>query len=242
MTAGWPVREQEHLDRRAAHAEWVCYDFARRWASGRRVLDVDCAAGYGSWLLSRGGAALVIGVSENREALAWARTWFAVPEVQFREGGGRSLPLASGDVELAVSFETLERLRDVPAFVEELHRVIAPGGHLLVSTRLTRGPSRLHPQDPLHAREYDDRELPALLAPRFFIAERFGLIRPAGRLRARPSGLLPWLALQASLLLPTGAQGLCLRLSGAGLAPQARIVGNDWEKAQIQLALARRVA
>jgi SAM-dependent methyltransferase len=240
-----PLRELLPQDRRRARAEWLCYHFAAGWAQGKRVLDVDCAAGYGSWLLGQSGASLVFGVSEDREALAWARRHFAGPALQFREGGGRSLPLASGDVELAVSFETLERLRDLPAFIEELHRVIAPGGQLLVSTRLTRGPARLHPQDTHHAREYDDRELPSLLAPRFSIAERFGLHRPPGRLRALEPGLGPRLGRELERELTRLAPPRLLEAAARWLQraapPESRMVADRWEEAPIQVALARRV-
>ena len=241
----WPSRDHEPSDRRRSEPEWLCYQFAARDAAGKRVLDVDCGAGYGSWLLARAGAAQVIGVAEDPAALAWARQQFAGPTVQYREGAFRSLPLASGDVDLAVSLETLERLRDVPSFVEELHRVLAPGGLLILSTPLTRGPARLHPQDPLHVREADDVELAAMLSPRFSIAARHGLFRPPGRLRAREGGVGPRLEREARKLLPAVLRGLGRRLlprsAGVASEPLARIVAEGWEAAPIQLVLARRV-
>ena len=242
--ASWSTRDYEASDRRRAEAEWLCYQFAGRLAAGKRVLDVDCGAGYGSWLLARAGAAQVIGVGEDQAGLDWARSQFAGPTVQFREGNGRSLPLASGDVDLAVSLETLERLRDVPSFIEELHRVLAPGASLVLSTPLTRGPGRLHPQDPLHVRESDDVELAALLAPRFSIAARHGLFRPPGRLRARESGVGQRLEREARKLVPAIFRGLGRKLfpkGAASSAPLARIVTEGWEGAPIQLVLARRV-
>ena len=243
--ASWPIRDHEPSDRRRAEPEWLCYQFAAQNAAGKRVLDVDCGAGYGSWLLSRAGATQVIGVAEDPAGLAWARAQFAGPTVQFREGTFRSLPLASGDVDLAVSLETLERLRDVPAFVEELHRVLAPGGLLVLSTPLTRGPARLHPQDPLHVREADDVELAAMLSPHFSIAARHGLLRPPGRLRAREGGVGPRLEREARKLVPAVFRGLGRKLLGksvgGGDEPLARIVVEGWEAAPIQLVLARRV-
>ena len=242
--ASWPFRDHESSDRRRAEPEWLCYEFAGRYAGGKRVLDFDCGSGYGAWLLSRAGALQVIGVGEEPAALAWARSQFAGPGVQFREGAGRSLPLASGDVDLAVSLETLERLRDVPSFIAELHRVLAPGGLLVLSTPLTRGASRLHPQDPLHVRESDDVELAALLAPRFSIAERHGLFRPPGSLREREGGLGPRLEREAKRLVPASLRSLGRKLLGgaAGLAPPlGRIVAEGWDTAPIQLVLARRV-
>ena len=238
----WAGRESETSDRRAGEPEWLCYQLAARHARGRRALDVDCGPGYGSFLLARAGASQVIGVSEDPAALGWARAQFAGPVVQFREGGGRSLPLASGDVDLAVSLETLERLRDVPAFVEELHRVLAPGGLLLVSTPLARGPQRLHPQDPRHAREYDDQELAALLSPRFSIAERHGLLRAPGELRQRDPGLGPRLQRQARRAVPELLRSLGRKLlPKPAQGPRGKLVTDGWESAPIQLALARRV-
>jgi SAM-dependent methyltransferase len=237
--ATWPVRECEPSDRRRAGAEWLCYQEAGGHARGKRVLDVDCGAGYGSWLLGRAGAAQVVGVGEDPAALDWARGRFAGPSVQFREGSARSLPLASSDVDLAVSLETLERQRDVPAVVEELHRVLAPGGLLLLSTPLARGPERLRPQNPLHVREYDELELAALLAPRFSITGRLGLHRPPGPLRTRADGLVPLLERELGRLLPEPLRALGGRLL-RGAPPLARIVAAGWEQAPFQLVLARR--
>ncbi len=235
----WPTPESEPADRRRRNAEWLCYDLAARFAGGKRVLDVACASGYGAFLLASHGAAQVIGVDEDPEAIAFAQRRFVRGNLSFRAGDCRLLPLGSGEVELAVSFETLERLRDVPAFVEELHRVIAPGGLLLISTPLGHGEARLHPQDPLHVREYDGVELAALLSPRFSIAERHGLHSP-GDLRSRKEGLGPLLRTGAHKLLPERLRALGRRMVDRE-GPESSLVEAGWEEASVQIALARRV-
>ena len=238
----WPARDSEPADRRRQEPEWLCAAFAAQRAKGKRVLDVECGPGYASYLAGKAGAAQVFGVTDSAPALAWANEQFAGGVVRFREGPCGSLPLASGDVDLVLSLETLERQRDAPGFIAELYRVLAPGGLLVLSTPLTRGEQRLKPQDPLHVREYDDVEVAALLSPRFSIAERLGLWRAHGSLRSRPRGLRVAVDRKVGSLMTRllGAKVAGV-LAGPAPAPRGKLSPDGWEEAPFQLVLARRV-
>ncbi|GAC1346565.1 MAG: hypothetical protein NVSMB23_24360 [Myxococcales bacterium] len=237
-------------DRRRRTAAWERYAFAGRLARGLRVVDCACGSGYGSWLLARAGAASVIGVDPDAAALAHARKHFSQPGLEFREGSFLSLPAHSGGADLAVSFETLEHVRDAAAFVEELARVLAPGGTLVLSTPLTRGPGRLHPEDPFHVREYDADEVAALLATRFEIIERLGMHRREGRPRPRPRtdlgpasterGVAAALRAGARGVVP-GALRTLARVLSPGRAPEplAWISAEGWREAPVQIVVAR---
>lgn len=154
---------------------WHRYHFARRWAAGRRVLDVACGEGYGTALLAR-EAAHVTGVDVAEAAIAHARAAYGgLANAEFLQGSCERLPLGDASVDLAVSFETLEHIEAQEAFVGELARVLRPGGVLLLSC-----PNRLEYSDKrgfaneFHVRELYRDELARLVAARFPAIDWYG--------------------------------------------------------------------
>jgi ubiquinone/menaquinone biosynthesis C-methylase UbiE len=237
----WPTPATEAAERKVHAAEWARYEFAAAYARGLTVLDCACGAGYGSAILLRSGAARVIGVDVSDEALAHARAHWAGPE--FRKSGGARLPLADGEVQLCVSLETIEHISDAKGFVDELWRVLQPGGKLVVSTPLTRGPARLKPANPYHLREYDEDELAALLTPRFRILERLGLHSAASASYAqlaRTPGLGSLIRAGVHRLVPRQLRAALRSRLGAREARQAWVSAERWQEAPVQLVVAER--
>jgi len=153
---------------------WHRYHFASRWAAGRRVLDVACGEGYGSALLAR-GAASVTGVDISEAAIAHAREAYAgVANLEFKCAPCTALPLADASVDLAVSFETIEHVGEQERFLDELARVLAPEGVLLLSC-----PNKLEYSDKrgfaneFHVRELYREELAALVGERLPLSSWF---------------------------------------------------------------------
>ena len=54
------------------------------------------------------------------------------PAMKLVAGNGRALPLASGSIDLVASAQVLHHVPDPLAFIEEMRRVCAPGGNVLV--------------------------------------------------------------------------------------------------------------
>ena len=153
-----------------AHEHWHRYAFARRYAAGRRVLDVACGEGYGSGLLAA-TALHVTGVDIDAKTLAHARATYADREnLRFVEGSAAALPLADASFDAIVSFETIEHLAaaDQPRMLAEFARVLAPQGVLVLSSpnRPQYSDARGH-ANPFHLHELDRNELAGLLAPHF---------------------------------------------------------------------------
>ena len=58
--------------------------------------------------------------------------------IEYVEGTAEALPLADGAATVLWSFATVHHWQDVEAGVSEAHRVLAPGGRLLVAERRVR--------------------------------------------------------------------------------------------------------
>ncbi len=147
---------------------WHRYHFATRWVAGKRVLDVACGEGYGAALLAR-TAALVTGVDISPQAIEHARSEYGrLSNARFACASCTQLPLPDASVDVAISFETLEHIHEQEAFVDELARVLAPEGVLLISC-----PNKVEYTDnrgfvnEFHVKELYRDELRALLERRF---------------------------------------------------------------------------
>jgi SAM-dependent methyltransferase len=148
------IVEAEHLAR---------YEMVSALAAGRKVLDCASGAGYGSAILGRAGAASVEGVDVDSAAVAFATDRYG-DVANFTEGDLLTLPFEDHSFGLAVCFETIEHVTDVERGLEELTRVLEPGGVLAISTP-NRGVYR--EDNPFHITELTSDEFREALAARF---------------------------------------------------------------------------
>jgi ubiquinone/menaquinone biosynthesis C-methylase UbiE len=120
-----------------------------RLRPGERVLDVACGTGVVARLAAErvapGGS--VAGLDVNAAMLSVARTATAAAPLTIRwyESTAEAMPFPDGSFDVALCQLGLQFIPDRPAAVRELHRVLAPGGRVLISTP---GPSPLF--DALH--------------------------------------------------------------------------------------------
>lgn len=110
--------------------------------AGDRVLDLGCGAGRHAFEMYRRGAD-VIAFDQDADELAGVRDLFVamkeageVPagaEADVKEGDALALPFADGEFDRVVAAEILEHIpADIQA-IDELTRVLRPGGTLAVS-------------------------------------------------------------------------------------------------------------
>ena len=104
-------------------------------APGDRVLDAGCGPGfYVAETLERvGPGGSVVGVDASQPMLALAaKRSEGHDNVSFHEGDVTALPVADADFDRALSVQVLEYVDDIPAALAELHRVLRPGGRVLL--------------------------------------------------------------------------------------------------------------
>jgi SAM-dependent methyltransferase len=148
---------------------------------GERVLDLGCGAGAFLALLEN-----AVGVEIAEEAAQRARANVPGADVRLLDDG--AIPLEHGSVDLVWCSEVLEHIPDVGATLNEVRRVLKPGGRLLLTVpfhnralaaaiALTRFESHF---DPLgqHVRFFTRRSLMAAL-----LAAGFNMITTQRRRR-----------------------------------------------------------
>ena len=112
--------------------EWRSALLAGETRAGERVLDLGCGAGHFLKLLRTLGAE-PIGVELSKRALERARSREPRAETHLLAHDG-SIPLSHGSIDLVWCSEVIEHVGDVGGLLEEVRRVLRPGGRLLLTT------------------------------------------------------------------------------------------------------------
>jgi SAM-dependent methyltransferase len=99
--------------------------------SPRRVLEIGCGTGFFARHVARQlPGARVIGVDANSERLRFARELAGPDAVAFERAELTALPLADESVDLAFGRFVLVHATDPSAAIDELRRVVRPGGRI----------------------------------------------------------------------------------------------------------------
>lgn len=114
----------EHLTR---------YMSAEVLAKDKVVLDIACGTGYGSKILAR-TAKKVYGVDVDEATIKYAKQKFGSANVEYKVGDGIAIPLEDKSIDLVVTFETIEHIKDYNQFIKEIKRVLKPDGLAIIST------------------------------------------------------------------------------------------------------------
>ena len=140
----WFVGRRVILDRLLAH-------FVPRSAV---AVDVGCGSGRNMQVLAR-HAEHVIGLDRSPAAAALA----AVRGLQVMRGDAHRLPLASSSADLLTALDVLEHMDDDIRVLAEFHRVLRPGGRLLLAVPAYRFLWSEHDEALAHRRRYIASEL-----------------------------------------------------------------------------------
>ncbi len=149
----------EHLHR---------YAYAATLARGKRVLDLACGEGYGSKMLA-GTAASVLGVDIDAGVVAHAETRYGGPNLRFVTGSVTAVPVSeSHSFDLIVCFEAIEHLEDHEKLLQEVKRLLEPGGTFIVSTpNKAIYHDEASEENPFHVKELYFEEFDRLLSKHF---------------------------------------------------------------------------
>lgn len=148
------------------------YAFVAARAEGRDVLEVACGAGGGLPVLARAVGRLIAGDTAWTNVRAATRT--IGDRAKVLRFSAEALPFADGTFDTVAMLQAIYYIARPERFVSESHRVLRPGGQLLIATVNPRWrdfqPSALSRTYP------DSEELRALLESVGFVVEVFGAL------------------------------------------------------------------
>jgi ubiquinone/menaquinone biosynthesis C-methylase UbiE len=109
------------------------YMAAQDLVAGKIALDIACGSGYGTKLLAQ-SAKKMYGVDVSEESVNYAKDHYPAVNIEYRVGDGTNIPLDDNSVDVVITFETIEHIKDYRKFMKELKRILKHDGLLVVST------------------------------------------------------------------------------------------------------------
>ena len=103
--------------------------------AGLRILDVGCGGGLLTEPLKRLGAD-VTGLDASAEAIEAAKDHASVVglDIDYRIGDLSTIPNELDQFDVVIASEVIEHVPDPQSFIEEIHKLISPGGKLIITT------------------------------------------------------------------------------------------------------------
>lgn len=104
------------------------------WA-GMTVLDLGCGGGFMAEVLARKGAS-VVGVDPSAPAIEAARAHAGAEglSIDYRVGSGEHVPMETASADCVVCVDVLEHVESLDRVLDEIRRVLKPGGIFLFDT------------------------------------------------------------------------------------------------------------
>jgi ubiquinone/menaquinone biosynthesis C-methylase UbiE len=126
-------REAERLSQKVEPEQWVARYFSPYLTTAREVLEVGCGPGaLVSEIARQYSDVQVKGVDVSEQRLTYARKTHSSHNLNFHCANANALPFADHQFDLVYSRLMLEYLNDPLAAVNEMKRVCAPGGRVVL--------------------------------------------------------------------------------------------------------------
>jgi len=124
------LRSRDGLD---GMPEWPALRALLPDMKGRRVLDLGCGFGWFCRWAREAGAGSVTGIDVSEKMLERARADTTDGAITYQRADLETFTIAAGTFDLVFSALTFHYLENLSALIEQIHRGLAPGGHLVFS-------------------------------------------------------------------------------------------------------------
>ena len=179
---------------RRADAHCVRYQKAAALIrEGDVVLDLACGYGYGSKILFENSLAKsVLGIDNSAGSIEYALRNYGSEELKFQQGDAQDLVnLPDNSIDFVTGFETIEHLPDPDKYLDEIKRVLTPGGRVILSAPNMWVNEDGKDPNPNHLHVYSWEKLKNQLKSHGFLLEK-SFNQVAGGALKCPSGIPAW--------------------------------------------------
>jgi ubiquinone/menaquinone biosynthesis C-methylase UbiE len=161
----YPYTDQEHLSR---------YRWAAKFTHGKKVIDLACGCGKGSYILAtKGKAKQVIACDNDKEALKYASLKYSRRNIKHKYMNAENLSLKNKSADAVISFETIEHLKKPKKFLKEVGQVLRTGGIFIVSTPISSMGYNRKPENKYHTQEWGRKKFIELIGKYFMIKDNY---------------------------------------------------------------------
>lgn len=110
------------------------YSLAKNYCQGKKILDISCGEGYGSYLLSEWGAAEVVGIDISKETIKKAKEDFKNKNLKYICHDAMNFDIFKDNYfDMIVSFETIEHLTEPKKYLKEIKRISKDDAIIIIS-------------------------------------------------------------------------------------------------------------
>jgi len=124
LTSDYNETTIEHLHR---------YGFALQYVGHKKVVDIASGEGYGSNILAS-VAETVIGVDIDKEVIDHAQSKYRRDNLHYKMGSADKIPVNDKEIDVVVSFETIEHHERHHEMLKEIKRILKDDGILIMSS------------------------------------------------------------------------------------------------------------
>lgn len=171
------------------------YHFAIHYAKGR-VLDFACGSGFGSNIIATAAKKEldeVVAIDIDQASITYAKSKYYHPLISFKQENAVDplLPSKMGEFDLIISFETLEHVQEEEIFLENIYKMLKPGGTLVISTPFGQGRGK-PTNEPYHVHQLTEEEFRRLFkdyTETEFYYQRGVLVEPGRKGKHYPIGI-----------------------------------------------------
>jgi len=134
------------------------YLFAVDFCKNKRVLDIACGSGYGSYLISN-IADSVVGIDIDKNTIQFCSDKYKNNNLEFRDSDALFLnDDLIGKLDVVVSFETIEHILNYDLFLLNIYNYLDKGGVLILSTP-NNFKNIYPPENKFHSQEFNVQDL-----------------------------------------------------------------------------------